>query len=290
MSQPPEPAMLTASEMLDLQVVGERHFRSLRNQINAAGTIFGGQPLAQALAAAQRTVPDWPAHTCTANFLRGGVVAEPIDYEVEIVRDGRRFAARRVVASQSGKPMFDMLCSFHAGDAGPSHQTDIAATPVPERLLDMSAYVRANADRLPENVVSRRTAPFPVELRLVDPDAMFSGKLGRAQICYWLRMPSSATISDARAHQCLAAFVSDYWLPFAAGAPHGGPVGAKRFKASSINHSMWFHAPIRADDWLLCQSESPWAGDGRALVRGLFYDRAGRLVASVAQEITLRVD
>ena len=103
---------LAAAELVQLEPQGEHVYRAAHNQHNFVGAIFGGQVLCQALAAARRTVAEWPAHTLSGLFLRAGKVDAPVDYKVEVVRNGRRFAARRVLALQDGRPIFDMLCSF----------------------------------------------------------------------------------------------------------------------------------------------------------------------------------
>lgn len=279
---------LTARGILDIRDVAPGRFRSADNQRNMAGAIFGGQPLAQALAAAGRSAPNWPAHTCTAYFLSAGVVSEPVDYEVEALRDGRRFAARRVVARQGDRRIFDMLCAFHDPEPGLAHEmAKPLNAPDPENLPSLAEFAAQHAERVPA-LVRRVKTPFPVELRVVDPERVFLGPAEHAERLYWMRMPSAAEISDARAHQCLLAFASDYWLPAVVGAPHGAAM-ARVTASAAINHSLWFHAPLRMDDWILCRSESPWADAGRGLTRGLFYDRSGKLVASVAQEISMRL-
>jgi acyl-CoA thioesterase II len=283
-----------ARELLDLEQIAERRFRSVYAQGNYQDAIFGGQALGQALAAAQRTVSEWLPHTCTGYFLRFGTMAEPIDYEVERVRDGRRFAARRVLASQSGKAIFDLLCSFHDVEPGFAHQhTDESQVPLPETLPPLLDFVRAHIDRLPKQIVDRHEQfhdSFPVELRLVDPDGVFFGAPNILPRAYWLRMPSAAGIENASEHRCLLAFMSDYWLASVAAAPHRSPTFAGNDLAvASLNHSIWFHGPVRADEWLLYRTDSPWAGEGRGMARGLIYDRRGRLVASVVQEVSLRL-
>ncbi len=284
----------TARALLDLEQTADRRFRSTYNQGNYQDAIFGGQALAQALAAAQRTVATWLPHTCTGYFLRRGVVAEPIDYEVEVVRDGRRFAARRVLASQAGKPIFDLLCSFHDAEPGFAHQQgDASEVPLPENLTPVLEFVRAHVDRLPQPVVERHEqfhASFPVELRLADPERVFFGEPNNLPRTYWFRMTSAEGITDPSEHRCLLAFMSDYWLAGAAGAPHRSPASASNdLSVASLNHSLWFHGPVRADEWLLYRTDSPWAGEGRGMARGLIYDRRGRMVASVAQEVSLRL-
>jgi acyl-CoA thioesterase II len=287
-------ASTTARALLDLEQITDRRFRSAHSQGNYQDAIFGGQALGQALAAAQRTVIDWLPHTCTGYFLRPGAVAEPIDYDVERVRDGRRFTARRVLASQGGKPIFDLLCSFHDVETGFAHQQgDESGVPLPETLPPLLEFVRAHVDRLPKEIVDRHEqfhSAFPVELRLVDPDQVFFGEPTLLPRTYWLRMASAAGIESPSEHRCLVAFMSDYWLAGTVAAPHRSPASVgNNLSFASLNHSIWFHGPVRADEWLLYRTDSPWAGEGRGIARGLIYDRRGRMVASVAQEVSLRL-
>jgi acyl-CoA thioesterase-2 len=288
------PTRTIARALLDLEQVADRRFRSTYSQDNYQNAIFGGQALGQALAAAQCTVTDWLPHTCTGYFLKPGAITEPVDYEVEVVRDGRRFAARRVLASQFGKPIFDFLCSFHDVEPGFAHQENIAVdVPLPETLAPVLDFVRAHVKRLPEQIVQRHEqfhATFPIELRLVDPERIFFGERNNLPRTYWIRMASADGIESPSEHRCLLAFMSDYWLAGAAGAPHRSPSTATNdMSVASLNHSIWFHGPVRADEWLLYRADSPWAGEGRGMARGLIYDRRGRMVASVSQEVSLRL-
>lgn len=279
-------AALDARTLLDLQQVDERRFRSVRQHDNGLDAIFGGQFVAQALCAAQRVTPPWAAHSCTGYFLRAGVVSEPVDYEVEIVRDGRRYAMRRVLAWQKDKPVFDLLCSFHDGENGPAHQAnDVRPAPSPEDVASMGDVLRAGGGKVSQ-IMAEIYERFPLELRVIDAGKLRFGENGAPERSYWLRMPSAADIDDARAHQCVLAFMSDYWFPSSAGAAH--QKSGNTMSVASLNHTLWFHAPLRADEWLLFRTESPWTGHGRGLVRGMIYDRTGRLVASAAQEISMR--
>lgn len=280
---------LTAADLLTLEPIAENVLRSTLNQDNRSGAIFGGQPLCQALAAARTTAPLWPAHSLSAMFLRGGVVAEPVDYRVEILRDGRRYAARRVLATQRGRAIFDLLCSFHDPEEGPDHETgDLSGVPAPEMLPDLRTFCDAQAGRLPAMLVDVMRRPFPVDIRLADPEAIFFG--GESTRCrdFWFRMPTADATPHPHAQECLLAFASDYWLAGTASAGHRLP-GRRGLSIASLNHSLWFHAPADVGDWLLYRTDSPWAGNGRGLARGLIHDRTGRLVASAAQEINLRV-
>lgn len=281
--------MPEASALLELERVSETSFRAVHNQNNYLGSIFGGQPLCQALAAAQQTVADWPVHSSASQFLRAGAPDLPVDYEVERARDGRRYASRRVLASQAGRPIFDTLCSFHDLEQGFQHQTDTAPpAPDPDGLLSLQEAARVHASRLNPKTAELYSKPFPVELRLFDPELDLLGPMTSPRRSAWMRMPSAAAIASPRDHACLLAFMSDYWLAGVVGGPHAKPARERRVSIATLNHSIWFHAPVRADQWLLYQTESPWAADGRGLARGAIYDRSGMLAASTMQEVSLR--
>ncbi len=283
-------AVITASELLELETVDARHFRGAHNLDNGMGAIFGGQPLVQGLAAAARTVPGWPAHSLSSHFLRGGSPDIPVDYSVELSRDGRRFASRRVLASQQGRPIFDMLCAFHDPEDGPQHQFGEAPPPPdPDTLQSLRGFLDDNAHRLPPELFAIYRNPFPIELRLIDPESVFFEKASRPERTYWFRLASRAESEEPRDHQALLAFLSDFWFAGTAGMMHVAPGTSALMAVVTLNHSLWFHAPVKADDWLLYRTDSPWAGEARGLVRGSIHDRTGRLVATTVQEISMRV-
>lgn len=278
-----------ARDILHLERTGPTSARSPRQYDNSVGAVFGGQFLAQGLAAARLTVDGWPIHSCMAQFIRAGSSAAPIDYDIELSRDGRAFASRRVLASQGGKPVFDLLCSFHAGEDGPSHQMDAGPDlPEPESLPWVRDFVVEHADRLPPGSVEVYRQPFPVEMRLFEPlrDLHLEGTPGFHRRL-WFRMASAAEIDDPGDHQCLLGFMSDYWLGSGSMIPHFPPY-PDRYPVTTLNHSLWIHAPARVDQWLLFTIDTPFAGEGRGLARGLIHDRAGQLIASAAQEVIMR--
>lgn len=278
-----------AQALLNLERIDERRFRSTFNQDNYLGMIFGGQPLGQALAAAQRTVAGWPAHSLSGYFVSAGDVHQPVDYDVEVMRDGRRFAFRRVVASQGGKPTFDMLCSFHAPEVGMEHQFgEPIEVPEPESLPNLRDFVEANVERLSHFLVESHRRGWPIELRLMEPEAVFFTKPQVAERDFWFRMPSAEGIDDPRDHHSLLAFMSDYWFAGTATSVHTSPAGSDRLSVASLNHGLWIHGPVRVDDWLLFRTESPWGGAGRGVARGLIYDRNGQQIATAVQEIAMR--
>jgi acyl-CoA thioesterase-2 len=280
---------LSAAQLLALQPVGENRFRAVHNLDNGRGAIFGGQPLVQGLAAAALTAHGWQANSMSAQYLRSGDTAKPLDFVVETVRDGRRYAARRVVAQQEGKPIFDMLCSFHDHEDGPTHvHADCPETPPPEELVSVKAFMAANADRLPAWMVATHGRDFPIELRVIDPEAVFFKRADSPVRTYWLRMPTAAGITRLQHQQSLLAFMSDFYLAGTPGSLHFTPSGSINLAVVTLNHAMWFHAPVQAGEWLKFHTETPWAGQGRGLARGMIFDRHGKLAANVVQEISIR--
>jgi len=93
---------------------------------------------------------------------------------------------------------------------------------------------------------------------------------------------------DEQLHNCLLAYISDYYLIGTAMRPHGISLATPGVIVASIDHAMWFHRPMRVDEWLLYSMESPSASGARGFARGNLFSRDGRLVASTAQEGLLR--
>jgi acyl-CoA thioesterase-2 len=284
-----DPYASLAEDILCLEQTGPGAFRSEHRHDNSMGMVFGGQFLAQALLAGSRTASGWLAHSCSAYFLRPGKFDAPIDYQVESVRDGRSFANRRVIALQSGKVLFDMLCSFRPGvGSGRRHQAaDGGGFPGPESLPDLREYLHANGDRIPHEEVAPFFLPLPIEFRLINPERTFhldGQPEGRRD--FWMRFCSASRVVELSLHQPLIAFLSDFWLGPVANELHGPPYPA-RFPIVTVSHAIAFHGTARANDWLLYRVESPFAGEGLGFTRGLLFDREGQLIASTTQEVLM---
>lgn len=273
----------TAHDLLMFEEIGPDRFRACFNLDNYAGAAFGGQLLGQALAAACATVADWPVTSLNGFFFRAGKLDAPIDYVVERVSEGRRFASRQVTAHQHDRPIFGLQCSFHKPEDGAAHQSDRAdLSPPPEQLPNLREFAQARGDSLPGILRDLFSRPFPIELRPLRPDSF----LTETDRDLWIRVPSGVDVAGGRNHQALLAMMSDYWLPGAIIAHHGRDRGG--YSVTSLNHSLWFHGPARADEWLLYQTRSHWSGKGRGLAHGLIFDRRGRLVATAMQEALLK--
>ena len=247
---------------------------------------FGGQVLAQGLAAAYRTVtPERLAHSLNAYFLRPGSPVAPILYVVEPTRDGRMFSQRRVVARQSGKPIFSMVCSFHVPEEGLDHAEPFpAGVPRPEDC-------RPAAQVLGE-LSARRAAFWEAEWGALDaryitePPTEATG--GPAQLQLWIKA-ASALPDDPRVHQMVLAYFSDISLLSVSTLSHPVEFMSRRMQAASIDHAMWFHRNARADEWLLYDQSSPSASGALGFSQGRLFGDGGPLAASCAQQGLIRV-
>ncbi len=274
--------------LLDLTPLDEDRFQGESRNI-VGPRIFGGQVIGQALAAASRTVAARPAHSLQAYFLRPGDVREPVIYRVERVRDGGTFSTRRVVAEQRDRPIFDMSVSFHQAEQGPEHQTATFEAPDPEELDTEQAVTAAflEGEDISENFRAALLRRKPIEIRPVTRRHPLRPEKSAPVRQAWLRA-TGLDSDDPLLHQAMLAYVSDHSLMGAALLPHGVTFLSRDMQVASLDHTLWFHRPVRLDDWLLYDMESPIATGGRGFTRGRIFNRSGELVASVAQEGLIR--
>ena len=274
--------------LLALERIEDNLFRG-QSQDLGWGVVFGGQVLGQALSAAAQTVPaDRAAHSLHAYFLRPGDVSRPIIYEVDRIRDGGSFTTRRVVAVQAGQAIFNLAASFQASEPGFEHADAMPDAPPPESLPNDQERAATVAHRLPRMLRERLAVDRPFEMRPVEPvdDPVLPAlKPGRRMI--WLKTVAPLP-DDPTLHATLLAYASDHGFIPTALFPHGVTWLTPGMQVASLDHVMWFHEPLRVDEWLLYVIDSPAAHGGRGLVRGRIFNRAGRLVASAAQEGLIR--
>jgi acyl-CoA thioesterase-2 len=273
--------------LLSLERIEENLFRG-QSQDLGWGQVFGGQVLGQALSAASQTVPaDRSVHSLQAYFLRPGAVDKPIVYDVDRSRDGQSFTTRRVVAIQNGKPIFHLGASFQLDEQGFEHAAPMPVVTPPESLPNEQELLQKHLPRIPQAIHSRLLAPRPIELRPVDPTDLFSPEKKEPQHAVWVKAAGVLSDDDAL-HRYLLAYCSDFGFITTALRPHGATWVDPKMQTASLDHVMWFHRRLRLDDWLLHVIESPSASGARGFVRGSFFDRQGRLVASTAQEGLIR--
>jgi len=278
-------------ELLDLEPLERNMFRGISRDLGGR-VVFGGQVVAQALVAAARTVPLRPPHSLHAYFLRGGDHTRPIVYDVEHTRDGGNFSARRVRAVQNGESILTLMASFSTEEQGLEHQLPAPEVTAPEMLRDIGAiwsqWLDETHDQLPPHMRVLFSREWPLEIRPVNPIHPLDRGSHPPTAAYWLRLNRSLP-DDPVLHRAVLAYASDFSLLTTAMLPHGRSQGMPDMLVASIDHALWFHRSFRADDWLLYTMDSPSAHHARGFSRGLIYDRAGRLVASVAQEGLIRV-
>lgn len=245
---------------------------------------FGGQVAAQALVAAGRTVDDdRGVHSLHGYFLRPGRTADPIVYLVERPRDGRSFSTRLVRAVQYGETIFTMSASFAVPADGPDRFSAMPLVPSPDELPEAVLPVASDDPRL-------REMGYPderlIDVRLVDNATATRITGGASQRMAWFRTFEQLP-DDPLLHVCALTYFSDITLPGTTMVPL--PASARSdYRLMSLDHAMWFHSPIRADDWVLFVQDSHVARGGRALGRGEFYGPTGQLLASAVQEVLMR--
>ena len=284
-----ESALDDLLHLLDLEALEVNLFRGQSRDLGGKA-VFGGQVIGQALVAASRTVEGRSPHSLHAYFLRPGDMCCPIVYEVDRIRDGKSFTARRVQAIQGGEVILSMICSFQVPEPGLEHQAPMPEAPAPETLRPQADLVRewlAAVPQVPSRIreaFERRTA---VEFRPIEPRNPLVPSVDPPRQSFWVR--ANGALPDAPLlHACVLAYASDFSLLSTALRPHGLSWLTPGLAVASIDHGLWFHRPFRVDDWLLYAMDSPTAQGGRGFSRGQFFDRAGRLVASVAQENLMR--
>lgn len=274
--------------LLDVEPLEINLFRGQSHDIGNK-SVFGGQVLGQALAAALRTVePERTVHSLHGYFLRPGDVKVPIVYDVDRIRDGKSFTTRRIKAIQHGEAIFNMAVSFQVPEQGVEHQSAMPDAPLPETLKSEYEWRAEWAQHLPEKVRAGFTRKRPIDMRPIDPQNPFAPDKRAPRKLVWFRLDGTLP-DDPRIHQALLAFSSDFGLMGTAMLPHGFSWFNQNVQGASLDHAMWFHRPFRIDDWLLYEMESPTAVGARGLNFGKIWSRDGRLVCSVVQEGLQRI-
>jgi acyl-CoA thioesterase II len=286
----PTPAQLAQQlvDLLDIEQIDTDLYRGPRGT-DGFGRVFGGQVIAQALQAAQRsTEAPKQAHSLHAYFMRPGDESHPILYRVVRDFDGKSFATRRVIATQRGVPILNLACSLQAPEGGLAHQDAMPDVPPPEELTSDRELRLAMIDRIPEKFRAMFLRPRMVDIRPVSPRSWLDPVRQEPRQNSWFRVV--APIGDDPAlHRAILAYASDMSLLGTATLAHGVNWMTHKLQTASLDHALWLHEDFRADDWLLYVCDSPWAGHARGFNRGKIFARDGRLVASVAQEGLIRL-
>ena len=282
----PEDPVADLVDVLNLRELDEINFVG-RTQWMPHGRVFGGQVLAQSLVAAMRTVdPARPIHSLHSYFLRPGDIQEEIKFEVEILRDGKSFSARRVKALQQDKPIFVLSASFQEAAQGLEHQEKMPeGLPDPETLPSASELLSA-FDHPATNYWSKAR---PFDLRHVEePIYLKPAKQPASGQMIWFKAISKFD-GDEKLQTAALAYASDYTILESVLRSHGLSWAEPGLNTASLDHAMWFHKQPDVNDWMLYVQHSPAALSGRGLALGSIFSRGGELLATIAQEGMVRV-
>jgi len=283
----PEALVAQLIELLDVETIDTDLYRG-RRQPGGVGRVFGGQVIAQALQAAQRSVEGKDAHSLHAYFMRPGDENFPIIYRVVRDFDGGSFATRRIIAMQRGQPILNMAASFQRPEGGLHHEDAMPDVPMPEELLAETELRREHADAIPEKVRGFFLRPRPIEMRPVHPRSLLRPEPTAPVFNSWFRAVAPLP-DDSATHRAVLGYASDMALLGTAMLPHGKGWLTPGLQTASLDHAVWLHEAFRADEWMLYTTDSPWAGHARGFNRGRVFTRDGRLVASTAQEGLIRL-
>jgi acyl-CoA thioesterase-2 len=282
----PMSGLLTALDLTDTGARTNEDIFTGPSQWMPQGRVFGGQVLAQALVAAQRTLAeDRIVHSMHGYFLRPGDVKLPITFSVDRIHDGRSFSTRRTQAYQDGVPILSAIASFQDEDKGLDHQIAMPGDLPDPESLPTTAESLASLDH---PVARYWASERPFDMRYV-PSPLFISVDGPqvAHQAVWLKSVG-AMPDDMNLHRAALAYASDYSILESIMRRHGLAWATPGIKIASLDHAMWWHRQARVDEWLLYVQESPNAIGGRGLALGRIYDRSGHLIASVAQEGMVR--
>jgi acyl-CoA thioesterase-2 len=257
------------SRLFDLEAHGADTFVGIGPQYPWGG-LYGGQIVAQALRAAASTVDvDLEVHSLRSYFIRRGDHTEPIRFEVDRIRNGRSFSTRRVIARQAIGAILNLEASFQR----------------PEVSMDLQSVSMDSGVPEPDSLESTTWTPS-FDRRFVPPtwSSPVAGP-GAGRTLAWMKV-NAPLGDDQLLHRCWLAYLSDD-LPTDAVRAATEIADDGRFTAS-LDHTMWFHRPVRADRWHLHDFTCHAFVGGRGLAIGHVFAADGVHVATVAQEVLMR--
>ena len=276
-------ALALLVDLLDLERIEVNTFRG-RHPVEERQRTFGGQVAAQALMAAGRTVEVGSVHSLHSYFLRPGDPSIPILYEVDRIRDGRSFTTRRVVAIQHGRAIYNMQASFHTEEVSIEHQFEMPVVPGPGTIRRLDERIEDEGG----NVDEWFKRQHPIDQRFVGELPWSATRSREPHQKIWIRADGILP-EDPLLHACVITYASDMSLFDSILAPHSIRWDNGSFMGASLDHCMWFHRAVHADQWLLYDTDSPIAHGGRGLARGFLWNEAGQLMISMVQEGLTRI-
>ncbi|MGB2171770.1 MAG: acyl-CoA thioesterase [Flavobacteriaceae bacterium] len=274
------------SQLLTLKKITSDSFEG-ENYQTLWKRVYGGQVLAQALHAANQTIPkDRTVHSLHGYFILPGDIKLPINYKVDNLRDGGSFTTRRVTAYQNGKAIFILAASFQIIQGAMDQHIASPATTAPENLtsdVDLLKSSKSVSDGVKLHLLARQ--PFAFEFR---PEKDYSHKIGPEENRnVWFKLKKKTTLTPQQQKEFLA-YAVDYDILIMAIISHYQDEFDQPLQVASLDHAMWFHRSFDVNEWLLFSMDSPNISGARCLGKGSIFDRNGHLVATVIQEGLVR--
>ncbi|BBY92329.1 acyl-CoA thioesterase II [Mycobacterium gallinarum] len=267
--------------ILDLRQTGDDTYVGSHPSKNPVRT-FGGQMMAQSLIAATRSLEhDLPPSALSVHFIAGGDPEKDLEFHIARLRDERRFANRRVDVMQDGVLLTSAMVSYLAGGRSLEHGIEPPELPDPLTVPPVDDLLRGYEDVVPHFVNALR----PIDWRYTNDPTWVMRSKGEKLTYNRVWMKAQGHMPDDPAlHAAALAYASDTTVLDSIITTHGLSWGFDRIFAVTTNHSVWFHRPVRFDEWVLYSTSSPVAADSRGLGTGHFFDRSGQLLATVVQE------
>lgn len=275
-------------ELLTLEKLEHGLFRGQSKNL-VGKRVFGGQVLGQALRAASYTT-DRPAHSLHAYFLFAGDIHAPIIYQVEKLRDGKSFLSRNVKAIQHGRVIFQAMISFANQEDGLDYQIIAPDYLAPEQLQNEEQLKQSMLKFVPENLRTAFLRRRHVEITPVNPTNPFDPQADEPWQAHYMRTWEQVEPEhdEIALHQAIVAYCSDYTLMTTALRPHGISYLSPQIQCASLDHVIYFHKPVRADQWFLHDMHATQSASSRGLSFGRIWQN-GQLVASTVQEGLIRL-
>lgn len=274
-------------ELLTLEKLDDGLFRGESEDLGLP-QVFGGQVVAQSLAAAMQVVePERELHSCHSYFLRAGDAAYPIIYETDILREGNSFSVVSVNAKQHNEIICRVMASFQLPENGFEHQSQMPAAGEAESFHSENAMIQQLSAMLPPTLREKFAAERAFDVRIKYPNNPFKGQKLPPEQFLWVKTNGTAPL-DERLQKCLLAYFSDFHCILTMLHPHERGFMQPNMKIATLDHSIWFHRHINMNEPLLFALNSPNASGARGITRGEVFDQQGRLIASYQQEGLIR--
>jgi len=250
--------------------------------------VYGGQAIAQSLQAAGRTVPkDRRLHSMHSYFLSPGNMEKEIIFDVVVIKDGRTFNNRRVLAKQGDRNIFLLASSYQIEEEGFSHYAPMPNVAQPESLSSFPEIFAKIAEQYkikPKGIYSPESS---IQFKPVEHYDVTNPGIRAPKSHVWFRV-NGPMPEDLNMRKILVSYASDFNLLMTSLFPHNVSLFTTPMRIASLDHAMWFHREIEEDDWMLYTVDSTNASGARGFCSGNIYSRNGVLLASTVQEGLIR--